>query len=1014
MNRDAQKQAQDWLRVHPGARALGPSREALRRLFVSMPRAASGTSGFGTLYAYALELATPMLASQGLVPASHAALYAVTSRLVHRFAREGRIGEYAPLVDKPGFARTLLQSLTALRLNQVKPSQVPGTLGALLDGYIAELAHDKLTDRAHVFHAAQQSKRAPEALLVYFAPAETEAEVGFLTWALKRATEYSVIPEHGQRSVGSLSSSLFTAQVASQEAPKVTILSAPGEAREAIEIARIVLTRASEGKPFEQMAVLLRNPQTYRPHLAEAFRRAEVPAYFSRGAREPNAAGRALLALLRCAQDGLSAARFSEYLSLDQLPESEAIPPETWLVPEGETDREVPELEVAESPDRSKSLRVPRLWEALLVEASVVGGIERWERRLGGLATSLRTRAAGAEDEAVRSAIETSAERVAELTAFALPLLRLLDGLPKEATWGEWTSLLRDIALRGLRRPERVLLVLAELLPLRDVGPVTLQEVLWALEPRLQDMPERARREPHGSVFVGSMDDARGMAFDVVLLPGLAEKSFPAKIFEDPLLPDVLRASLSERLETTADKAQGERERLVSACACAQQELIALYPRIDLETARPRTPSFYALELIRATEGTLIGFDELSRRARETTHVRLGWPAPQDALLAIDACEHDLSVLEKVLYAEKADGLARYLLDENPYLGRALRARARRWSIPKWTSADGLIAPSDLGKEALALHQLRARSFSATALQNYALCPYRFYLQAILRLSPREEPEPIEELDALSKGSMTHEILYRVLIQLRAQNLLPIKPSKLEVAFEVLDQVAPEVEREYHDRLAPAIERIWTDAMAAIRADVREWLRRQTLETTFVPTYFELAFGLTENVDGRDPHSLNDAVLLETGLKLRGSIDLVERATDGSLRATDHKTGRVRVADDNVIKGGEALQPVLYALALERIFPGARVQGGRLAYCTHQGAFTDVDFPLDGIARDAAALVTRAVDEALTQSMFPAAPAPDACRYCDYKAVCGPYEEIRAKKKAKGPLKTLLTLRAHK
>jgi ATP-dependent helicase/nuclease subunit B len=779
---------------------------------------------------------------------------------------------------------------------------------------------------------------------------------------------------------------------------------------------RGLCSRARDGLPFENMAVLLRNPGTYRPHLAEAFRRAEIPAYFARGAREPHAAGRALLALLRCKQEGLSAARFSEYLSLDQLPTSDV--PQAWKALEGETDRRVlsEDDDVVEAPEPSapdgQNLRVPRIWESLLVDASVVGGLPRWEERLAVLGGALRTRAGAIEDLAVRAHVETSAARVDALVAFALPLLRMLDALPSEATWGTWTDALCAIAIAALRRPEGVLSVLSELLPLRDVGPIPLHELLMALEPRLQDAPAGARSKAHGSVFIGAIDESLGLAFDTVFLPGLAEKNFPARIFEDPLLPDAMRTKLG--LSTTQDQAEAERQYLRTACAAAQRELIALYPRIDLETARPRTPSFYALELVRATEGTLIGFDALSKRARESTHVRLGWPAPSDPLDAIDSCEHDLAVLERVLYAPSADGFARYLLEENAYLGRALRARARRWSLTKWNPADGLVAPGELGKSALLPHQISARSYSATALQNYALCPYRFYLQAILRLAPREEPEAIEELDALSKGSMTHEILYRLLLQLREGNMLPLLPAKLERAFNLLERVAPEVEAEYHARLAPAIERIWTDAMAAIRADVREWLRRQSLDAEFTPAYFELAFGLTENADGRDPLSRDEPVLLETGLRLRGSIDMVEVRRDGSLRATDHKTGRVRASEDNIIKGGEALQPVLYALALERLLPGKPVLGGRLAYCTHQGGFTDVDFPLDGLARDAAALVTRAVDEALSQGMFPAAPAPDACRYCDYKAVCGPYEELRAKKKAKGPLKTLLTLRAHK
>ena len=50
-------------------------------------------------------------------------------------------------------------------------------------------------------------------------------------------------------------------------------------------------------------------------------RAAACPVYFDRGTRRPDPAGRAFVALLSCAVDGLSAKRFDEYLSLGQVPQ---------------------------------------------------------------------------------------------------------------------------------------------------------------------------------------------------------------------------------------------------------------------------------------------------------------------------------------------------------------------------------------------------------------------------------------------------------------------------------------------------------------------------------------------------------------------------------------------------------------------------------------------------------------------------------------------------------------------
>src|SRR5204863_5735630 len=85
-------------------------------------------------------------------------------------------------------------------------------------------------------------------------------------------------------------------------------------------IARRVLDEAERGVPFDEMAIILRAPQLYVGLIEHACARAGVPAYFDRGTRRPDPAGRAFVALLQCAVDGLSAKRFDEYLSLGQVP----------------------------------------------------------------------------------------------------------------------------------------------------------------------------------------------------------------------------------------------------------------------------------------------------------------------------------------------------------------------------------------------------------------------------------------------------------------------------------------------------------------------------------------------------------------------------------------------------------------------------------------------------------------------------------------------------------------------
>src|SRR4029079_15984760 len=106
--------------------------------------------------------------------------------------------------------------------------------------------------------------------------------------------------------------------------------------REALEIVRRVLQESARGVPCDQMAVFLRTPQQYLGLVEHACARAGVPVYCDRGTRRPDPAGRAFVALLSCAVEGLSAKRFDEYLSLGQVPRLDRSLPAVAIVPQAE------------------------------------------------------------------------------------------------------------------------------------------------------------------------------------------------------------------------------------------------------------------------------------------------------------------------------------------------------------------------------------------------------------------------------------------------------------------------------------------------------------------------------------------------------------------------------------------------------------------------------------------------------------------------------------------------------
>lgn len=823
----------------------------------------------------------------------------------------------------------------------------------------------------------------------------------------------------------------------------VKLTSWPGEARECVEIARSIQREAASGVAFDRIAVFLRSPVEYGSHLEEAFRRAAIPAYFARGTSRPDAAGRALLALLACKSEGLSARRFAEYLSLAQVPDplnnangDEAAdhwtPPQHDLLPTPvELDSVDTHLEAGPLPIELEgksiidgTVRAPWRWERLLVESAVIGSEDRWERRIAGLERELRLRRKELSDEEENrtARLDQDIRDLTHLGEFAMPLIRKLASLPDRATWGEWLACLVELSSEALKEPEGVIETLSELSPMAPVGPVELFEVQHVLAPRLRDLPMAPPRRRYGCVFVGSTDAARGMTFDVAFVPGLAEKLFPRKVVEDPVLLDTERRTLDAAgLTIQHDRVTGERLALRLALGAASSRVYLSYPRIDVQQSRPRVPSFYGLEALRAAEGELPGFEELGSRAESGSSGRLGWPAPESASDAIDEAEYDLALLGPLLDSdpETTAGTAHYLLDSNPHLARALRSRSRKW-LRRWTTFDGLVDPDKPALEALARHQLSTRSFSPTALQNFAACPYRFFLQTVHKLQPREEPAALEVIDPLTRGSLFHKVQYEVLTRLREAGELPVTNQNIDRAIDTVNEVLHQVASKYEDDLWPAIPKVWEDGINAIAADLREWLRRYTDSdegpdsmNSWIPYKFELSFGLADrDREEEDPSSVPDPIPIigEGELKLRGSIDLVERHSSGNLRATDHKTGKARAKEGVVIGGGQHLQPVLYALACEKLL-NAPVESGRLYYCTSDGNYEERVVILDDFARGYAGIMVETVGRSLEEGFLPAAPAHDACVWCDFLAVCGPNEERRVRVKPQQRLVELKALR---
>jgi CRISPR/Cas system-associated exonuclease Cas4 (RecB family) len=434
---------------------------------------------------------------------------------------------------------------------------------------------------------------------------------------------------------------------------------------------------------------------------------------------------------------------------------------------------------------------------------------------------------------------------------------------------------------------------------------------------------------------------------------------------------------------------------------------------MEMSESRPRVLSFYALDIWRAITGRIPNHETLLSTAAAEGGANLAWPAPADPVQAIDDLEHDLAVLRTLLAVDVRStvrGHANYMLRLNESLRRSVSTRWAR-GRSAWSSHDGLVRVTSATRGPLGSQRLGARPYSLSALQRFAVCPYQFLLSAVHRLQPNVEPEALQRLDPLTRGALFHEVQARFFRALKASDQLPVTDRTLERALKVLDETIAAVAAKYYEQLAPAIDRVWRDEIADIAKDLRVWLRRLPEYQEWQPEHFELSFGLPRD-DDHDPGSVLEPVLVDGRFKLRGSVDLVEekRGAD-QLRVTDHKTGKNRTTDRTIIGGGAILQPVLYSMAVEQVL-GRPVAFGRLFYCTSAGAFTDHPIAINDTNRRIGLEALEIVDRAIELGFLPPAPAQGACAWCDFRAVCGPHEEERVRRKSPDKLGDLLALRS--
>jgi len=722
----------EFIRANPGTVVIAASRYAAS----DVVREACDSALLGiqryTFRGLVYALSTDAMNARGLTPLGRIASEAIAASL----SRQVELKYLHDVVRFPGFPAALANTLSDLRLDRVPLSKLRDTgrsgadLATLLEAYEAELGRLDFADYPFRIELAIERARAiPSApVLLLGLELQTVAERELRDTLVSRAPAHviagcSEAPGSPANALQAVRRFALSGDRAPERSPdgSVAFLSASSEALEFVEIARRALHSAV---PFDQIAILLRNPRRHEPLVREALQRARIPAHYTGGTEHGDLGGRAFLTLLRCRELNYSSAVFAEYLSLGQVPR-----------------------------DEGELLR-SSAWERLLRDAAVIDTVPRWRSRLTVLLDRLY---AEYEKETREERKQHKARDIAALESlrgFAVPIIEQLAALPERALWGKWLGALEDLATHSLAWPRTVHESLDALAPLAALGPVTLAEVIRTLERLIADYRDDADQPRYGKLFVSSIEEARGMNFRLVFIPGLNEGMFPRQVREDPLLLDEQRVALGMRT------AIEDSELLRTALACASESAVFSFARVDLATGRERVPSFFAVEVLKAAHGSGADIPKLLEQAKAASESRIGWSAPNNPADSIDDVEFDLASFRAASVAKLRGGYA-WIGAVNPHAVRSIKARLERWG-GEWSKSDGLAATDVHIGVALRKYRLTERAWSASALQQFARCPYRFLLNGIHGLEPVEEAEALERMDALVRGRLYHRVLFHL------------------------------------------------------------------------------------------------------------------------------------------------------------------------------------------------------------------------------------------------------------
>jgi RecB family exonuclease len=459
------------------------------------------------------------------------------------------------------------------------------------------------------------------------------------------------------------------------------------------------------------------------------------------------------------------------------------------------------------------------------------------------------------------------------------------------------------------------------------------------------------RSDERGAVQVVAVPRVRARRFSVVFLMGLVEGEFPEAGRPPALLGESQRrrANQDAGVRLFAEPLDGEEAALFSHVLSRPWQLLYLSTRDAEEDGKETVPSPFWTEVRRLLGGR---GPWRHRTLRNVTFPAGEAPSEREYLRAC-----------------AVDGL----LPEDPALRRVLELS------PPWRcDPEALCLPATLSRLA------KREVFSATDLEEYARCPFGWFVGRLVRPGELEE-----RLNGLHRGIIVHGVLADVYRALTTEALTPLECSGLPRAGELL--------RHHLERRLSRMASIGSPGELRL-------LGWEVSRLTWGLLVYDAERGGPSAPVQLEYALPSDGVDLG-GIRISGRIDRVDAPPAGSpVFVIDYKSGAQAYGPRFVEK--RALQVPLYLAALRVLWPEVDVAGGAYAalsdltvrgavradMATHIGGWLSEKHYVDQADLDAeveACLdVARAAAEGIRLGRIPAEPDGDCRSGCTFRPIC--------------------------